>query len=110
MFTRSLEATDIGCKGFAVKIRIAQQPVPSEVKLRPRVRGKFIFLGNNKFYVRGVTYGTFRPDAEGNEFPDSERVANDFCQMAANGFNAVRTYTAPPRWLLAIAQSYGFRV
>ncbi len=30
--------------------------------------------------------------------------------MAANGFNAVRTYTVPPRWLLDAAQRHGLYV
>jgi beta-galactosidase/beta-glucuronidase len=30
--------------------------------------------------------------------------------MAANGVNAVRTYTVPPRWLLDAAQQFGLRV
>jgi hypothetical protein len=32
---------------------------------RPQVRGKFLFVGNSKFFVRGVTYGTFRPNGNG---------------------------------------------
>src|SRR5439155_21945111 len=51
-------------------------------------------------YVRGVTYGTFRPDDETDDFPRLEAVAEDFAAMAANGINAVRTYTIPPHWLL----------
>ena len=77
---------------------------------RPCVRGKFIFVGQEKFYVRGVTYGTFRPDAEGDEFPAPEVVENDFSQMAANGINAVRTYTPTPLWLLDTAARHGLRV
>src|SRR5918997_1472265 len=77
---------------------------------RPRVHGKFIFLGDEKLYVRGVTYGTFRPDADGNEYPNPEVVECDFAQMATNGINAVRTYTVPPRWLLNAAQRYGLHV
>ncbi len=34
---------------------------------RPRARGKFIFTGDEKFYVRGVSYGAFHPDASGRE-------------------------------------------
>src|SRR2546426_11851802 len=49
---------------------------------RPRVRGKFLFAGEEKFYVRGVTYGTFRPDDEGDEFPPPEVVERDFSEMA----------------------------
>jgi GT2 family glycosyltransferase len=78
--------------------------------LRPRVAGKFIFVGNEKFWVRGVTYGTFRPDRNGNEFGDRSVVERDFSQIAANGLNTVRTYTVPPRWFLDAAQQHGLRV
>jgi hypothetical protein len=50
-----------------------------------------------------VTYGTFRQDDSGNEFHNPEVVEKDFAQMAANGINVVRIYTAPPTWLLDIA-------
>src|SRR3989304_5476389 len=35
---------------------------------RPSVRGKFLFIGEEKFFIRGVTYGTFRPREDGSEF------------------------------------------
>src|SRR6266568_1487293 len=57
---------------------------------RPRVRGKFLFLGEEKFWVKGVTYGTFAQDE--------------------NGINVVRTYTVPPRWVLDTAWRNGLRV
>jgi len=78
--------------------------------VRPVVKGKFIFVGNEKLYIRGVTYGTFCPDEDGNEYHDPEVVERDFAQMAANGLNAVRTYTVPPRWLLDVAQRHNLRV
>src|SRR5207247_895566 len=77
---------------------------------RARAEGKFLFVGEDKLYVRGVTYGTFRPDAEGHEYPPPDQVDRDFALMASHGFNAVRTYTAPPRWLLDIAQRHGLRL
>ena len=70
---------------------------------RPTVRGKFLYAGGQKLLVRGVTYGTFRPDEHGSQFPDRQVVELDFAQMAANGLNAVRAYTVPPRWLLDAA-------
>ncbi len=73
-------------------------------------RGKFFFVGERKLYVRGVTYGTFRADADGHEFPAPEVVSRDFEMMAANHVNAVRTYTPPPAWLLDEAQRHGLRV
>jgi GT2 family glycosyltransferase len=77
---------------------------------RAHVRGKFLFAGTEKLYVRGVTYGTFAPNREGDAFPEREVVQRDFDQMAATGVNAVRTYTVPPRWLLDAAQQCGLRV
>jgi GT2 family glycosyltransferase len=60
--------------------------------------------------VRGVTYGTFRPNDETRDFPSREAVAEDFAAMAANGVNAVRVYTVPPRWLLDLASDHGLFV
>src|SRR5256886_5592648 len=77
---------------------------------RPRVQGKFIYVGGQKLYVRGVTYGTFRPNKRGEEFPEAEVVERDFARMSANGVNAVRTYTPPPHWLLDAAQEHGLRI
>jgi GT2 family glycosyltransferase len=87
--------------------------LPSSLALestRPAVLGKFIYVANTKFWVRGVTYGTFRPNGSGEEYHDVKKVERDFSQIAANGFNAVRTYTVPPRWLLDAAQDHGLRV
>ena len=41
---------------------------------RPKAQGKFLFVGDEKLWIRGVTYGTFRPDADGNEYHDPETV------------------------------------
>src|SRR6266851_3321508 len=97
----------------SVSVTILPGPPKAEratAQLRPSVRGKFIFVGEEKFYVRGVTYGTFRPDENGDEFPAPRMMERDFALMAENGINAVRTYTAPPRWLLDAAQRHGLRV
>ncbi|HYP21254.1 MAG TPA: glycosyltransferase [Chloroflexia bacterium] len=72
--------------------------------------GKFIWVGGEKLYVKGVTYGPFHPDRAGNEYGDIETVERDFAQMALNGINAVRTYTVPPRWLLDAAGRHGLYV
>jgi glycosyltransferase involved in cell wall biosynthesis len=88
---------------------LAAAPVAGSMQ-RPTVRGKFLFAGDEKLWVRGVTYGTFRPDAAGHLVPPPEVVRADFAEMARNGINAVRTYTLPPRWLLDLAQEAGLRV
>ncbi len=76
---------------------------------RPVVDGKFIAVDGAPFYLRGVTYGPFRPD-NGSEYHTPEAVCRDFTLMARGGFNTVRTYTAPPTWLLDIAQEHGLFV
>jgi glycosyltransferase involved in cell wall biosynthesis len=73
---------------------------------RLSVRGKFLYRGDEKFYVRGVTYGTFGPDASGEQFPRHDVVERDFAMMRSAGINAVRTYTPPPRWLLDLAHRH----
>jgi GT2 family glycosyltransferase len=70
--------------------------------------GKFVYAGDKKLYLRGVTYGTFRgPD---DQLPQPNVVAADFAAMAANGVNTIRTYTVPPPWLLDLAAERGLRI
>src|SRR5205823_14638604 len=76
----------------------------------PSARGKFIFVGDDKLYVRGVTYGTFRPDADGHEYPAAAIVERDFAHMSACGVNAVRVYTVPPPCLLDAPWRHGLRL
>ena len=77
---------------------------------RPTVRGKFLYCRDQKLWVRGITYGTFRPDEWGNEFHDPVRVKRDFALMSEAGMNALRTYTVPPRWFLDLAYDHGLYV
>jgi GT2 family glycosyltransferase len=79
-------------------------------RTRPIARGKFLFVDDSKYYVRGVTYGTFRPGADGVLFPPRAVVDADFTAMARSGINTVRTYTVPPSWLLDLAALHGLRV
>lgn len=81
-----------------------------DLVLRPYTSGKFLKLGEDKVYIRGVTYGTFKPRPSGEEYPEPDMVERDFTMMSANSFNAIRTYTPPPRWLLDIAYRHGLYV
>jgi GT2 family glycosyltransferase len=85
---------------------------PEEIvsKARVRAEGKFLAVDGRKLYIKGVTYGTFHPTASGVQFPEPATVDRDFQLMAANGINAVRTYTAPPVWLLDAARRHGLYV
>ena len=64
---------------------------------RPVVRGKFLYVGEEKFWVRGVSYGTFLVDEEGNEQLVPEVVERDFSRIAENGFNVVAGTADPGR-------------
>ncbi|HTE03395.1 MAG TPA: glycosyl transferase, partial [bacterium] len=89
------------------------RPVPPGVSVlvRPQVRGKFIVTGQETLFVRGVTYGAFRPDAAGQEYHEPDVIERDFVQMAAAGVNAVRIpHTTPPPALLDAAARHGLRV
>jgi glycosyltransferase involved in cell wall biosynthesis len=77
---------------------------------RPRVQGKFLYVGEEKLYLRGVTYGTFRPGEGRGDYPEPQQVAADFRQMAENGVNSLRTYSVPPAYLLDLAAEHGLRV
>ncbi len=83
---------------------------PTAPNPRPTVHGKFIFVDGKKFYLKGVTYGTFRPDEHGQELYEPSVVQRDFAQMQAAGINAIRTYTVPPHWFLDTARQYGLYV
>src|SRR5467141_116681 len=83
---------------------------PTLAAERPRVRGKFLFLGDEKIRDKGVTYGTFAQDENGIERFVPQIVERDFASIAENGFNVVRTYTVPPRWVLDTAWRNGLRV
>lgn len=90
--------------------KTGSQSIQDKSSFRPEVRGKFLFVGDEKFWIKGVTYGTFKPGEGGHQFPDRETVEADFKAMAANGINTVRTYTPPPRWFLDEALSHGLKV
>ena len=74
------------------------------------VDGKFLKAGTGRFLVKGVTYGTFAPREDGLQFPTPDIVREDFAAMVRAGFNTVRVYTAPPRWLLDEAAAHELRV
>ena len=79
-------------------------------KCRSYVKGKFLYSGETKFYIKGVTYGTFTPNENGIQFPSKEVVEKDFGLIAKHGFNSVRTYTVPPKYLLDIAWEKGLKI
>src|SRR5437870_13864661 len=96
---------------MTVSERPPEVPTPRKIaEGRPTVQGKFLFLGSEKFWVRGISYGTFYMDENRQERLAPDMVEKDFSEMAACGFNVVRVYSAPPPWLLDAALKHGLRV
>ncbi len=77
---------------------------------RVRVDGKFFRLGDEKYWVKGVTYGPFLPGPAGVPLPESPQIDADFRQIRSLGANTVRVYHAPPRNILDTALANDIRV
>ncbi|MEY2577031.1 MAG: hypothetical protein QOF80_2518 [Verrucomicrobiota bacterium] len=75
-----------------------------------RAAAKFFLEGDRKFFVKGVTYGPFRPDEQGHFLGRRDRAERDLAQMREIGLNVVRIYHAPPRWFLDACAEAGMRV
>ena len=97
---------------YIVKVEKKHEPrVPQEPSDKIQIKGKFLYQGDRKFYVRGVTYGAFKSDELGQEYTDLEQIDRDFAMMASNGINTVRIpHTTPPRILLDIAYKHKLKV
>jgi GT2 family glycosyltransferase/DNA-binding beta-propeller fold protein YncE len=88
---------------------VREVPAPTAAA-RVATDGKFLRLEDDRFLVKGVTYGTFAPDHDGYQLPTPERAAADFRRMAELGINTVRLYTPPKLELLDEAARHGLRV
>ena len=71
---------------------------------------KFFFEGDRKFFLKGVTYGPFRPDAEGHYLGNPAQLDRDLAQVQEIGFNVLRIYHVPPLWFLDRCAAAGLRV
>jgi GT2 family glycosyltransferase len=77
---------------------------------RVRRDGKFFRLGDDKFFVKGVTYGPFAPNADHLPFPSPEQARIDFELMRELGANCLRIYHVPPKWFLDLAEEMRLKV
>ena len=102
-------ASDPAVPGVAAGRARVEKPRTNRV----RRDGKFFRLGDEKFFVKGVTYGPFEPDPadpEQHPLPTREQVGRDFDQMRVLGANVLRIYHTPPAWFLDLAQRHGLKV
>ena len=85
-------------------------PFPHAGAGRMRIHGKRFAHGEEGTRLRGLTYGPFAPDAEGQPFPARSRVCDDLAKMQLLGANSIRTYHVPPPWLLDLVDENGLTV
>src|SRR6266404_2135303 len=74
---------------------------------RVQCEGKFLRVDGRRFWIKGVTYGTFGLNDEGEPYPPIAVVRRDFEQMRAAGINTVRVYTPPSDRLADAAAEAG---
>ncbi len=91
----------------ASKIKMA---ATSASLARVTIDGKGFRQGAEKFFVKGVSYGPFGPDAGDGTFASREQTARDFCQIRELDANLVRVYHVPPKWFLDLAAEHGLRL
>ena len=77
---------------------------------RVSVDGKFFRLGPRKFHVKGITYGPFAPNAQGDMFGSPAQTARDLQQIGELGVNVLRLYHVPPPWFLDLAAECGLKL
>ena len=80
------------------------------INTRIRAASKFFFEGDRKFFIKGVTYGPFKPDANGDYFGRPEQLEIDLHLMREIGLNVLRVYHPPPEWFLEKCAAAGMRV
>jgi O-antigen biosynthesis protein len=59
------------------------------------VDGKFLRRGGERFWIKGVTYGSFGLNEAGEPFPPFPQLLDDFAFMKDAGINTVRLYSPP---------------
>lgn len=77
---------------------------------RIRLDGMFFSEGDRRFWLRGVSYGPFRPNAAGEPLPEPKLVDGDLALVNELGANTLRVYDPPPPWFVDAAEARGLRL
>ncbi len=88
-------------------------PVTADARpLFPRLMtgGKWLGACGEKWLMRGVSYGPFKPNSRGEPFPVDDRLVADLAHVRQLGFNTVRLYELPTPAMLRAAAEHGLRL
>jgi GT2 family glycosyltransferase len=103
MGIRTGEDTDVVARSF-------NGAVSHVVDGRVLVHGKLFARGGERLRLRGVTYGPFAPNREGQPFPTRRRAGDDLAGLQALGANSIRVYHVPPEWMLDLVDERGLTI
>ena len=85
-------------------------PNPDSPLPRLTAGGKFLWVGQTKFFLHGATYGPFGPMGRNHGLPPPDVTARDLDDMRDWGANILRLYQVPPEWFLDQCAARGLRV
>jgi GT2 family glycosyltransferase len=87
-------------------------PAPAENAARMPVvtAGKFFRQGDQKIFLRGISYGPFCPNSGGESFPEDGRLVADLAHIQHLGFDTVRLYHPPSEPFLKEAARLGLKL
>jgi O-antigen biosynthesis protein len=77
---------------------------------RVRIDGRLFRVGVTDWYLKGFTYGPFRPNSANQFLPERMRMLEDFAHLRSLGCNAIRLYHRPTVAMLDDALDHGIRV
>ena len=77
---------------------------------RVRIDGRLFRVANADWYLKGFTYGPFRPNRAGQHLPERVHMLEDFAHLQSLGCNAIRLYHRPTIGTLDDALEHGIRV
>ncbi len=67
-------------------------------------------LGGQRFHIKGVSYGPFKPNSRGEPYPEDPILARDFAHIRSLGLNTVRVYDLPSDAVLGEARRQDLRL
>ena len=104
---RANEVLDFGM----YRSRLGEPALRREARVqRIRPRGMFLWDGERKFHVRGVSYGPFPRNTLGDPLPEKQVVERDLGLIRDLGANSLRLYYVPPSWFRELAEGFGLRL
>lgn len=85
-------------------------PVPETAFPRLAIGGKWLREGTDKWRMKGVSYGPFKPNTRGEPYPEDEQLRHDLEHLSKLGFNTVRLYELPTLQVIETASRLGLRL